>query len=361
MKIRVLALLCALLLLLTACASPQADLTQSFSEALVVAEGVTLQGYARDGAVYALAGDLSRVLPDFTWKKGIFGSIRVNYGADSRDVACTRDVRAVDGSRALYLPQSGDALLPLALVGELPSLMALNDTENGVYYLSGGLDHSAIQPGVTVPVLMYHCISDDVWGYEPMFVSPAEFRTQMRFLLDEGYTPILFSDLSDLAGIEKPVIITVDDGYKNNYTDMFPILKEYGIPATVFMIASFIGNEYYMTAEQMREMCDSGLVEFQSHTYEHLHLSDHGPEEQEQTMIQSQLAIARAVGRVPYVISYPQGLYDSSTEALAAKYYSLGARTQNALWVTDDGYYHINRLMVKPGLTLEEYAALLTP
>ena len=59
MKIRVLALLCVLLLLLTACTSPQADLTQSFTEAAVVADGVTLQGYARDGAVYALAGEMT--------------------------------------------------------------------------------------------------------------------------------------------------------------------------------------------------------------------------------------------------------------------------------------------------------------
>ena len=355
MKSRVPALLCILALLLTACASPLEAPTDAFTETEIIADGTGLTGYVRNGVTFVSGSDLSEVLPNFHLTKDLTGGVTVYSRTNQLKLPSTASVEAAGADRALRL--KNDVLLPIDALEALPSLKILRDGQT--VYLSHGLDHSDIRPGVTIPVLMYHCISDNVWGYESLFVSPGDFREQMQYLLDHGYTPILFSDLDHLEDFEKPVLITVDDGYKDNYTDMLPILRELNIPVSVFMIASFIGNEYYVNEEQMREMCDSGLVEFQSHTYEHLHLSDHGPEEQEQTMIQSQLAIARATGRVPYVISYPQGMFDQNTETLAAKYYSLGCRTQNALWVTDDGYYHVNRLTVKHGISIEEFAALL--
>ncbi len=356
MKVRAIVLVCILAMLLTACARTHADLSADFSEAEVIAEGTDLHSYARDGVTFVSGTDLSGALPGFhLTKKPLSSNITVYSGNDQLEITSTAGIESAGAGQALRL--SDDVLLPLDVLEEFPGLNILRDGQT--VYISHRLDHSAIQPGVTIPVLMYHCISDDIWGYEPLFVSPHDFRAQMQYLLDHDYTPILFSDLDHLEDYEKPVIITVDDGYEDNYTNMFPILKELEIPASVFMIASFIGKDLYLDAEQMREMCDSGLVEFQSHTYEHLHLSDHGPEEQEQTMIQSQLAITQATGRVPYVLSYPQGMFDQNTEALAAKYYSLGCRTKNTLWITDDGYYHVNRLTVKHGISIEEFADLL--
>ena len=355
MKARALVLICILALLLTACTPAQIDLSAQFTETEVIADGTRLAGYLRDGVTYVSGAGLSEALPDFHLTKKPLGGVTVHCGTNQTDISSTASIGSAGADRALRLQD--DVLLPIDALESIPSLQILHDAQT--VYISHGLDHSAIRSGVTIPVLMYHCISDNVWGYESLFVSPSDFREQVQYLLDHGYTPILFSDLAHLEDIEKPVLITVDDGYKDNYTDMLPILRELNVPASVFMIASFIGNEYYVNEEQMREMCESGLVEFQSHTYEHLHLSDHGPEEQEQTMVQSRLAIAQATGRVPYVISYPQGMFDQNTETLAAKYYSLGCRTQNALWVTDDGYYHVNRLTVKHGISIEEFAALL--
>ena len=355
MKSRLAALLCILLLLLTACASPQAAPPQEFTEIEVIADGSSLPGFVCNGVTFVSGSELSGALPGFHLTTHPLGRITVYSRSDQTELSSSVDAESAGADRALRL--INDVLLPLDALEALPSLQILRDGQT--VYLSHAVDHSALQPDVTIPVLMYHCISDNVWGYEPLFVSPQDFRAQLQYLLDHGYTPILFSELDRLEDYEKPVIITVDEGYKDNYTDMFPILQELGVPASVFMIASFIGNEYYLNAEQMREMCASGLVEFQSHTYEHLHLSDHGPEEQEQSMIQSRLAITRATGRVPYVISYPQGMFDQNTETLAARYYSLGCRTQNTLWITDEGYYHINRLTVKHGISIEEFAALL--
>ena len=88
---------------------------------------------------------------------------------------------------------------------------------------------------------------------------------QLRYLVDNGYEPIWFSDLAELEQYEKPVILTFDDGYDDNYTELLPLLRKYNVKATVFMIADAMGMQHKMTEEQVREMADSGLVSIQSH------------------------------------------------------------------------------------------------
>ena len=68
---------------------------------------------------------------------------------------------------------------------------------------------------------------------------------------------------------EKPVILTFDDGYDDNYTELFPLLQKYNAKATIFVIPKAIGTPHKMTAEQIYELSRSGLVSIQSHTYSH--------------------------------------------------------------------------------------------
>lgn len=98
-------------------------------------------------------------------------------------------------------------------------------------------------------ILMYHMISDARHSYEEdIVVSPDKFKKQMWYLKYKGYTPV---SLDDLYGCfvnetrclpEKPVIITFDDGYMNNYENAFPILRQFDFPATVFIVAGLVGN-----------------------------------------------------------------------------------------------------------------------
>ena len=71
---------------------------------------------------------------------------------------------------------------------------------------------------------MYHAVSDNMWGIDELFVSPASMEEQLRYLVDNGYEPIWFSDLAELEQYEKPVILTFDDGYDDNYTELLPLL-----------------------------------------------------------------------------------------------------------------------------------------
>jgi len=142
----------------------------------------------------------------------------------------------------------------------------------------------------TVPILLYHAI-EEVYPDEisNLAITSALFEEHMQTLLQSGYTTITFQDYIDFKYNnkklpEKPIIIAFDDGYLSNYTKAFPILKKYGMKATIFIVASTVGKMYpeinysHFTWAQAREMRESGLIEIGSHTYYHNDVSLYSPE-----------------------------------------------------------------------------------
>ena len=175
-------------------------------------------------------------------------------------------------------------------------------------------------------------------GIESLFVSPSNMREQLQYLQDNGYQTIFFSDLTHLEDYDKPVILTFDDGYIGTYTELFPLLKEFNMKATVFVVTASLGSEHDINNEQAKEMSDSGLVEIQSHTVNHNELAKLGAEEQENELRQSQLDIAQVTGKIPYVLSYPAGSYNDTTIELAKKYYDFAIIANGGKWTTDGNY-----------------------
>ena len=129
-----------------------------------------------------------------------------------------------------------------------------------------------------IPILMYHSILDTVTEEEQnSCVEVNVFEAQIKGLLDAGYTPINFKILKDYlehkSGLpKKPILITMDDGYFNNYEKAYPIYQKYNVQATLFV------SPYYMLEENTgrhfgweaaREMEASGLIDIQSHGYNH--------------------------------------------------------------------------------------------
>ena len=108
--------------------------------------------------------------------------------------------------------------------------------------------------GRQVPVLMYHAVGDDCLGEEHLFVRPAELEQQLQYLSENGYETIFFEDLAHLERYEKPVILTFDDGYDDNYTLLLPLL-----PGAVCMLMSLIIEPVFReyTAEQGDENTDA--------------------------------------------------------------------------------------------------------
>ena len=136
------------------------------------------------------------------------------------------------------------------------------------------------RPVVKVPVVLYHVVDE---AGESLAVSPELLREHMEIMYLNGYTPVSLQEMINYVEKgeelpEKPVCITFDDGYTDNYLNAFPILKEYEAKATIFVIGVSVGKDTYKNTEykmnphfdyeQAKEMIDSGLVSIQSHTYD---------------------------------------------------------------------------------------------
>ena len=142
------------------------------------------------------------------------------------------------------------------------------------------LMHSASR---SVPVLNYHQIND--WADNALTVHTDQFDAQMKYLADNGYTAITPAEMLDAWENhtelpEKPVIITFDDGYVDNYRNAFPILQKYNLKGTIFLISDYVSTyPNYLTWAQTEEMQESGLIDFESHTLSHMQLDSTSPEE----------------------------------------------------------------------------------
>jgi peptidoglycan/xylan/chitin deacetylase (PgdA/CDA1 family) len=127
---------------------------------------------------------------------------------------------------------------------------------------------------VHVPILLYHRFGPV--ATDNMTVTTTLFESQLRYLRDNGYKVIPLRELTDYyfgkrqALQPHSVVITVDDGHISVHRDMFPLVKKYHIPVTLFIYPSAISNApYAMTWAQLKEMQETGFLEFQSHTFWH--------------------------------------------------------------------------------------------
>lgn len=251
--------------------------------------------------------------------------------------------------------------LPLEEVCNLLKISVLEDPEESRIYCTSGILELQIPSGIRVPVLMYHAVDSNVWGYEDLFIDPEIMEAHLQFLVENGYDPIFFEDLPRVEEYDKPVIITVDDGYLDNYTTLYPLLQKYQVKATIFVVTSSIGNrETSMTPEMVKELSDSGLVSIQSHTVNHKVLRDLTAEEQQNELERSRLYVARMTGREPFVVSYPTGAYNRDTLRLSMEYYRFAVAVEDGDYVTGGDPSAICRYNVRRTTTMEELAEMVS-
>ncbi len=201
---------------------------------------------------------------------------------------------------------------------------------------------AAVPRGVDVPVVMYHALLKDEARHGNYVISPAEFENDLQYLKKHGYTTVLVADLiaytrgeGELP--EKPILLTFDDGYYNNYLYAFEIAKRYQCKFVISPIGFWADwytetgeeNAYYTHATwgQLREMADSGLVEVQNHSYD-LHKSGMGvkkvpgeSEEQYRKRLTEDVTLAQEtieahLGKRPTAFFYPFGAMSRTTPGL---------------------------------------------
>lgn len=237
-----------------------------------------------------------------------------------------------------------------ALIAQLS--LEWGQAPDGLRYLARRVTIGEIPAGYNVPVLMYHAVSDDLWGFTELFVSPSSMEEQLQYLQENGYQTIWFSDLDHIEDYEKPVILTFDDGYDDNYTELYPLLKKYQAKATIFVIGNAMGNPHKMTREQVHELAASGLVSIQSHTYTHGNLSAMDEQTLRWEMEQSNAALAAVTGQIPYVLCYPEGKYSALTMQVAKDYYQFSLLMNGWVYQTGTDPYQVPRNYIPRSLGL---------
>ena len=237
----------------------------------------------------------------------------------------------------------------------------LDSKENHVFYTPLP-DVSKIPSGRKVPVLMYHATGEPFsGGITELFVSAANLEAQLKYIKQNGFSAIWFEDLPKLSSYQKPVILTFDDGYKDNYTVLFPLLKKYNVKATIFIFPNNIGtNNNFLTWDMVREMQASGLVSFQSHTMSHSDLDSLSEAKQRTELEESKRIITEKTGRECFVLCYPSGKYNNTTLYLAKQSYLFGIKMNGNLYTTGTNRFLVPRYYVARSTSLSAFASMIT-
>lgn len=212
---------------------------------------------------------------------------------------------------------------------------------------------------VRIPILLYHNILDPgetTVGLDPMLNTPAElFSSHMKTLKDAGYETISYEQYYDYVTNgtplpQKPIIVSFDDGYVSNYNYAYPVLRELDMKATIFIITDRRGKALsrnpHFSWNQAREMADSGVIEFGSHTYSHQPLPALDAFNLEFELRTSKNMIERHLGRKCSVVSYPEGAYNEQVMAAAqaAGYQMANKVGDEGVNRPQEGFFALKRL-----------------
>jgi len=223
----------------------------------------------------------------------------------------------------------------------------------------------------TIPILTYHkfCTGDSQDVYT---IHITRFEQQMAYLKNNGYLVISIAQLLQCIENnifpEKPVIITIDDGFKSVYSLAFPVLKEYGFPATLFLYTDFIGNgPNQLSWQEIREMIDAGM-EIGSHTLSHSNLLNMKKKESHmdylkrinQEILLSREILERNTGSLVQSFAYPYGVYSQEIKMLAkqAGYQALlNVNSMNNSIPIDK--YSLNRQIIPASCSIKQFENIL--
>lgn len=202
---------------------------------------------------------------------------------------------------------------------------------------------STTADGISLPVIMYHGLLEDKSRMNTYVISVNEFKSDLQYLKDKGYSTVVVQDLIDYIKKgtplpDKPIMLTFDDGFYNNFVYAYPLIKEFDYKMVLCPVGSYTDTftengdkhvEYsYLNWSDIKTMSDSGRVEIQSHTYD-MHTMDRSHKgsqkvsgetsgQYRQRLINDlgkmQEETTKQIGRTPTAFAYPYGAI--SKEAL---------------------------------------------
>jgi peptidoglycan/xylan/chitin deacetylase (PgdA/CDA1 family) len=225
-----------------------------------------------------------------------------------------------------------------------------------------------------IPILCYHQFGPDP---SKMVVATAQFEAQLDWLARNHYHVVRLSDVAAFLVGKKAlpqhsVVLTIDDGYGSVHRHALPLLKKYGVPATLFLYTDFIGSGDALSWEQVQDLAESGLVDIQAHSKSHRNLIETTAHEAgsaayrhsvDAELRQSRAAIEQRLGTKGIQVrhfAYPFGdANEPVLEAMQRQQYELG------LTVTPGGnafFAHplmLRRTMIYGDHSLDDFKARL--
>lgn len=185
-------------------------------------------------------------------------------------------------------------------------------------------------------ILMYHMIRGPLRGgrFNKLRVPAAEFERQLKWLVDNGWRFAFLSELGEVAGQSKTVVLTFDDGYRDNFTSAHPLLLKYGAKATLFLVVDRFDRDWSTTKKahhdsgelmrepkltdaEVREMLQSGAWELGAHTLTHALLPDLTDAEKRQEIAGGKAELDATFATNVASFAYPFGIFGNDDEALA--------------------------------------------
>jgi len=208
-----------------------------------------------------------------------------------------------------------------------------------------------------------------------MTIRTSTFRWQLEYLREQGYQIIPLRSWIAWrlnAGPLPParsVVITADDGHQSVFTDMLPLVREFGVPVTLFIYPSAISNATYaMTWEQLRTLSTTGLFDIQSHSYWHPNFATEKrrlPQAEYRALALTQLTRSKALlehrlGVNIDVIAWPFGVYDQDLLRIGGDAgYIAGVTLDRRVAIASDDIMALPRFLVTDAASGSHFAALL--
>ena len=212
-------------------------------------------------------------------------------------------------------------------------------------------------------IMMYHMISKQLPKTKKsgLRVSPEMFERHLKYFSDNNWSFIKMSELLEHDTQEKVVAITFDDGYEDNYSEAFPLLKKYNACATLYLVIDRHQNDWSakknpkhnkgdlakkskLSDEQVQEMVTSGIFELGGHTYSHPFLPNLSAEDKKHEMISSKSFLETKFNTNISSFAYPFGIYSSADVDIIKASNFISAVTTNEGVASSDSIYELKRI-----------------